>query len=94
MTHRYRFVLQSLLFSSNIENDTGTIFIICDGLNNADNALINSKLRNILGICYLNEIKDWEIIKGQSKRSQAVFTDSEKKKTLHIAIAFTIFQTC
>ena len=89
MTHRYRFVLQSLLFSSNIENNTDTIFIIRDGLNNADNALINSKLRNILGICYLNEIKDWEIIKGQSKRSQAVFTDSEKKNTLHIAIAFT-----
>ena len=82
--------MQSLLFSSNIENDTDTIFITCDGLNNANNALINSKLRNILGICYLNEINDWEIIKGQSKRSQAVFTDSEKKSnTLHIAIAYT-----
>ena len=43
-----------------------------------------------MGICYLNQIQDWEIIKGQSKRSQAVFTDSEEiSNTLHIAIAFT-----
>ena len=87
--YRYRFVLQSLLFSSNIENDTDAIFVTCDGLNNANTALINSKLKNILGICYLNQIKDWEIIKGQSKRSQAVFPDSEEiSNSPHIAIAF------
>ena len=35
------------------------------------------KLELGIGICYLSEIKDWEIIKGQSKRVQAVFSDSE-----------------
>ena len=89
--YRYRFVLESILFSSNIENETDVIFVICNGLNNAKHALINKKLENILGVCYLTEIKDWEIIKGQSKRSQAAFTDSEDigGRTSHIAIAFT-----
>ena len=75
--YRYRFVLESILFSSNIENETDVIFVVCNGLNNAKHALINKKLENILGVCYLTEIRGWEIIKGQSKRSQAVFTDSE-----------------
>ena len=89
--YRYRFVLESILFSSNIENETDVIFVVCNGLNNAKHALINKKLENTLGVCYLTEIKDWEIIKGQSKRSQAVFTDSEDigGRTSHIAIAFT-----
>ena len=39
----HRFVLQSLLFSSNLENDTDAIIVTCDGLNNANTALINKK---------------------------------------------------
>ena len=62
--YRYRFVLESILFSLNIENDTDVIFVTCDGLNNANTALINSNLRDTLGVCYLHEIKDWDIIKG------------------------------
>ena len=87
--YRYRFVLESILFSWNIKNETDVIFILCNGLNNAKHALINKKLENILGVCYLTEIKDWEIIKVQSKRSQAVITDSEDigGRTSHIAIA-------
>ena len=87
--YRYRFVLQSLLFSSNIENDTDVIIVTCDGLNNANTAFVNKKLKNILGVCYLNQIQDWEIIKGQSKRSQVVFRESvEISNSPHIAIAF------
>ena len=39
---------------------------------------------------FLSEIKDWDIIKGQSKRSQAVFSDSEDigQESSHIAFAF------
>ena len=42
-------------------------------------------------MCFLSEIKDWDIIKGQSKKSQAVFSDSEDvgQETAHIAFAFT-----
>ena len=88
--YRYRFVLESILFSSNIQNETDVIFVKCDGLNNVNTALINSNLRDTLGVCYLHEIKDWDITKGQSKRSQAKFTDSEELiHSSHIAFAFT-----
>ena len=84
-------MLESILFSSNIKNETDVIFVVCNGLNNAKHALINKKLENKIGVCYVTDIKDWEKIKGQSKRSQAVFTDSEDigGRTSHIAIAFT-----
>ena len=88
--YRYRFLLESLLFSSNIENDTDVILISCEGLSYAKEALINSKLTSLLGVCYLNELKDWELVKGQPKRSQAIFTDSEKiRNSSHFAFAFT-----
>ena len=61
--YRYRFVLESILFSSNIENETDVILVVCNGLNNVKHALINKKLENTIGVCYLTEIKDWEIIK-------------------------------
>ena len=41
--YRYRFVLQSLLFSSNIENETDVIIVTANGLNNAKEALIKKK---------------------------------------------------
>ena len=42
-------------------------------------------------MCYLTEIKDWDIIKGQSKRSQVVFSDSEEvtRETNYFAFPFT-----
>ena len=89
--HRYRFVLQSFLFSSNIENNTDVILLVSNGLNNAKRALIKKNLETTIGVCYLTEIKDWDIIKGQSKRSQVVFSDSEDiaRETNHLALAFT-----
>ena len=65
--YRYRFVLESILFTWNIENEADVIFVICNGLNNAKHALINKNLENISGVCYLTEIKDWEIIKDNQK---------------------------
>ena len=41
--YRYRFVLQSLLFSSNIKNETDVILVTANGLNNAKEALIKKK---------------------------------------------------
>ena len=89
--HRYRFVLQSLLFSSNIENETDVIFLVSNGLNNAKKVLIKENRESVIGVCYLSQIKDWEIIKGQSKRSQAVFSDAEDltRQTNHFAFTFT-----
>ena len=82
--------MESILFSSNIENEADIIFVTCDDLSNVNTALINKNLRETLGVCYLHEIKDWNIIKGQSKRSQAKFTDSEElTHSSYIAFAFT-----
>ena len=89
--HRYRFVLQSLLFSSNVLNDTDVFFLVSNGLNNVKKILIKENLEPVIGVCYLTEITDWEIIKGQSKRSQVVFSDSEDllQQTNHFAFTFT-----
>ena len=65
------------------------IFITCDGLSDAKDALINSKICKLLGVVYLSELKTWNLIKGKSKRSQAVFVDSEyHTKSSHFAFAF------
>ena len=84
-------VLQSFLFSSNIENNTDVIFLVSNGLNNTKKASIKKNLETTLGVCYLTEIKDWDIIKGQSKRSQVVFSDYEDiaRETNYLAFAFT-----
>ena len=87
--YRYRVVLQSFLFSSNFENETDVIFLTCNGLSNAKEALINSKIEKLLGVTYLFEILNWELAKGQRKRSQAIFLDSEYHiKPSHLAFAF------
>ena len=54
---KYRFVIESLLFSSNLQNDTDVIFITCNGLSDAREAPINSKLYKTLGVVYLSQIK-------------------------------------
>ena len=87
---KYRFLIESLLFSSNLENDTDVIFVTCDGLLDAKEALINSKLYKTLGVVYISEIKNWNLVKGKSRRSQADFVDSEyHTKSSHFNFAFT-----
>ena len=75
--NKYRFTLKNLIFSSNITNDTDIIFLISNGLSDARKVFIEDKLEYAIGVCYLSEIKDWNIIRGQSKRVQAVFSNSE-----------------
>ena len=50
---------------------------MCNGLLHAREVLINSKLYKTLGFVYLSEVKDWKLVKDESKRLQAVFVDSE-----------------
>ena len=65
---KYRFVIESSLFSSNLHNDTNIIFITCNGLSHARKALIiNSKLYKILGVVYLSQIKNWDLVKVNLK---------------------------
>ena len=75
--YKYRFTIKNLLFSSNIKNNTQVTFLLCGGLKDAKEAFINSKLYETLGAVYSNEIKNWDLIKGHSKRANVIFSDSE-----------------
>ena len=92
--NRFRFVLHSLLFSSNIVNDTDVIIVTSNGLTNTKQALITKNnqpiLESTLGVCFLTEIPEWNIVKGASKRLQIVFSDSEdvNRNTNHLAFSF------
>ena len=87
---QYKFILRSMIFSSNITNETDTIFLLVDGLNDSKKIFINDTLEAGIGVCYLNEIENWSIIKGQSKRVQVVFDDTEKfaGQSKHFAFNF------
>ena len=88
---KFRFIIESLLFSTKVQNNTEVIFVACDGLTEAKSALINSKLCKTLGVVYLSEIKNWDLIKNDSKRAQAVFVDFEHHlSAFHFAFAFAI----
>ena len=91
---RFRFVLNTLSFSSNIVNDTDVIVITANGLSDIKQALIikDNKpiLEDTLGVCFVNEIPEWKIFKGASKRLQVVFSDSENlnRDSNHLAFTF------
>ena len=63
---------------------------MCDGLKDAKEAFINSKLYKTFNVVYLNEIKNWDLIKGYSKGANIIFSDSENQdtKTKHYAFGF------
>ena len=89
LTKYSKFVLETFLFSSNFENQTDVIFLACDWLSNTKEALINSKIDSFRHNVYLSEIENWELAKGETKRSQAIFTDSEyQTKLSHLAFVF------
>ena len=64
--YKYRFIANSLLFSSSIGKDTNVIFITTNGLNDAKDILINRKIFQGIGVIYTSEIKGWEKIKNKS----------------------------
>ena len=67
-----------------------------NGLADAKQALIikDNKpiLESTLGVCFLNEIPEWKIVKGASKRVQVVFSDSDSENlnqnSDHLAFSF------
>ena len=89
--NKYRFILTSAIFSSNVINETETIFFISNGLDDAKKFFINDSLEDGLGVCYLSQIENWKLIRGQSKRVQVVFNNSEKiiGQLNHLAFDFT-----
>ena len=87
--YKHRFIIDRLLISSSVVQDTNAIFLICDGLNDARDSLINGKLYKSLGRININETRDWTKIKGESKWIDIIFNDSENPTLAkHFAFAF------
>ena len=63
----------------------------CDRLKDAEQVFKDSKLYKTLGVIYLNKIKNWDLIKGHSKRANVIFSDSENQdtKTKYFAFGFS-----
>ena len=61
--YKYRFIANSLLFSSSIQKDTNVIFIVTNGLNYAKEILINRKLFQGIAVIYISKIDGWKNIK-------------------------------
>ena len=88
--YKYRSVIDNLSFSSALTNNTNVIFVSCNGLTEAKESLINGKLFKTLGVINLAEVEHWDKVKGKSKWTNAVFTDSEDPTAAsHFAFAFT-----
>ena len=62
--YKERFTVDSLLFSSSIKEDTKAIFITTNGLNDAEDLLINGKVFQGIGVIYILEIENWNKIKN------------------------------
>ena len=60
--YKYRFIANSLLFSSSIQKDKNVIFIITNRLNNAKGIIIYGKLFQGIGVIYTSEIEGWKNI--------------------------------
>ena len=87
--YKYRFIANSLLFSSAIKEGTNTIFITTNGLNDAKDILIIGKLFQGIGIIYISEIENWDKIKNKSHWTNVILTDSAfPVAAKHFAFAF------
>ena len=65
--YKYQFIIDNLLFSSALTNNTNVILVSCNGLNEAKESLIYGKLFKTLGVIKLTEIEFWDKIKRKSK---------------------------
>ena len=87
--YKYCFIVDSILISSLVAQDTNVIFLICNGLNDARDSLIKGKLHKSIGVININEIKDWTKLKGESKWVNIKFNDSENPTLAkHFVFAF------
>ena len=69
--------------------DINVISLICNGLSDARDSLINRKLYKSIGVININEIKDWTKLRGESKWVNIIFNNSENP-TLAKHFAFAL----
>ena len=60
---KYRFIPNSILFSSSVQEETQVIFLTVTGLNEARDIFINGKVYKATGCVFTNEIEGWDKIK-------------------------------
>ena len=87
--YKYRFIANSLLFSSAIKENKNAIFITTNGLNDAKHILINGKLLQGIGTIYISDIENWDKIKNKSHWTNVILTDTAFPIVAkHFAFAF------
>ena len=87
--YTFRFIANSLLFSSNLVKDTNVIFIVTNSLFEAQTVFINDKKFQGLGTIYTSEIENWDDIKMLSTWTNATLTDSSIPiAAKHISLGF------
>ena len=87
--YTFRFIANSLLFSSNLVKDTNAIFIVTNSLFEAQTVFINDKNFQGLGTIYTSEIENWDDIKMVSTWTNATLTDSSIPiAAKHISLGF------
>ena len=60
---KYRFIPNTILFSSSVQEETELIFLTVTGLNEARDIFINGKLYKAIGSIFTNEIEGWDSLK-------------------------------
>ena len=63
---KYRFIPNSILLSSSVQEETEVIFLTVSGLNETKDIFINGKLYKAIGCIFTNEIEGWDKIKKTS----------------------------
>ena len=87
--YTFRFIANSLLFSSNLTEDTNAIFIVTNSLFEAQTIFINDKNFQGLGAVYTSEIENWNDIKTVSTWTSVKLTDSAIPiAAKHISLGF------
>ena len=88
--YKYRFIINNLLFSSSVTQDTKITFTSCNGLNDTKETLLSRKLFKTLGVININQIEEWQKLKRKSKQANAVLNNSEDPTVAkHFAFGFT-----
>ena len=59
---KYRFIQNSILLSSSVQEETQFIFLTVSGLNEARDIFINGKVYKAIGCIFTNEIEGWDKI--------------------------------
>ena len=89
-SYKYCLIINNLLFSSSLTNDTNVIFVSCNGLNDVRDNLVNGKNIKVLGVVNINQIESLEKLKGKKKWVKVPFNNSELEPTSskHFAFGF------